>query len=301
MEKEYGKCENCGKTFIKKKKNAKYCSQECKRQKGNKRIRRYKAKCANCGKELLRSRNVTSKEPLRFCNAKCASEYRNKNNDKRKCVICGESFIPNKKNHLCCSRECKDKYTFFQKEQKCVICGEKFNAYTKRTTCCKECETKLHKKRVIENFKNGKYPKTLTKIHKKVNEFLKELNISYENEKPFGKYIIDIYLENCNLCIEVMGGYWHCDSRRDKQNLSNNSKEKIQRDKSKKEFIEQNYGIHILYLWEEDINNSPEKCKRLILLFIKHKGILVNYHSSSYNYNKRLSYSAKNKKQYIEL
>ena len=296
-------CLYCNNIFETTKAQKKFCCDKCreKYQEKHRKPRRYRAYCANCGKELIRARNITKKEPLRFCDAKCASEYRNLHNKKRKCAVCGTEFIPNRSNHLCCSRKCKDAYMNFQEERECVICGKKFHTYSFSYTCSDECESELHALRTLENFENGKYPTSLTKIHKKVNEFLDELGINYKNEHKISRYSIDIYLEKYNLCIEVMGEYWHQDSRFFKKIKTEEKDVPWIKDKKKKETVEKT-GTKILYLWEKDINERENICKSLIKLFIHNKGILDNYHSSSYDFNKKnqLKYYKSYKKQYME-
>lgn len=297
------KCKNCGKDFETTKKNKIFCCTKCTRKYGEKhrKPRRYVAHCANCGKELIRARNVTEKEPLRFCNAKCASEYRNSHNEERKCVVCGTPFIPNRSNHLCCCRKCKDAYMNYQEERECVICGKKFHTYSFSHTCSEECESELHALRTLENFENGKYPTSLTKIHVKINELLETMNIHYKNEQKFSRYSVDIYLTDYNLCIEIMGGYWHQDSRKFKKEKGQDAYAPWIKDKKKREIIK-GMGSQVLYLWEDDINNNINLCKELILLFINNNGELENYQSSSYGFTKKnkLKYYKTYKKQYME-
>lgn len=44
-------------------------------------------------------------------------------------------------------------------------------------------------------------------------------------------------------------------------------------------------NIEILYLWEDDLYKNEELCKKLIQLYIRNKGILLNYNSFNYHLN----------------
>lgn len=89
---------------------------------------------------------------------------------------------------------------------------------------------------------------------KRVREALENLDLAYIKEKRIGRYSIDFYLGQ-KLCIEVQGEYWH------------NIPERKETDKRKREYLESN-GYHVLYLWENDLDNS----ERDILAFLKNLG-----------------------------
>lgn len=108
------------------------------------------------------------------------------------------------------------------------------------------------------------------------------MSIISENEKTFGNFSVDNYLVNSNLIIEVMGSYFHADHRIYTNSLYWMQKDRIKRDKAKHSLLDNKYGIQILYLWEEDINNNIDLCKKLIFLYIDSAGKLNNYHSFNY-------------------
>jgi hypothetical protein len=131
-------------------------------------------------------------------------------------------------------------------------------------------------KRLVESdFKFSK-----TKPEKTVDTLLDKVNIKYECEYDCKYYLIDRYLYDFNLMIEVQGNFFHCNPT---MNLENNRKEKIiRKDKSKNTYIKKYKNINILYLWEKDINDNPELCEKLINLYVDANGILENYHSFNY-------------------
>jgi hypothetical protein len=122
-----------------------------------------------------------------------------------------------------------------------------------------------------------------TKPEKIVDTFLDKLKIRYQSEYDCKYYLIDKYLFDYNLMIEVQGNYFHCNPT---MNIENNRKEKIiRKDKSKNTYIKKYKNIDVLYLWEKDINDNPKICEKLIELYIKNNGSLENYHSFNYESN----------------
>lgn len=164
--------------------------------------------------------------------------------------------------------------------------------------CCKECrrnwyaqvwsqqpEVKQRSRRVmLDNLSSGKMSTTNSIPQIKINNILDENNIAYCNEYVFDFYSVDNYLVDSKLIIEVQGDYWHCSPLTNK-NINTNQAKAIRRDKAKQTFIQNKYGINILYLWETDIKKQPEMCKQLISEYIKQKGVLLNYHSFNYCLN----------------
>lgn len=122
--------------------------------------------------------------------------------------------------------------------------------------------------------------KTMTSPHRKTVEILKKNRIWYENEYRAGRFLLDVYLGK-TLGIEVQGSYWHGDIRLYPKPKNEIQKKADKRDKRKKLFLEEK-GIAVLYIWEKDIDENPEVCKKLILRFFERNGKLSNYHSMNY-------------------
>lgn len=80
-----------------------------------------------------------------------------------------------------------------------------------------------------------------------------------------------------------MQEYWHADPRRFDVIKYVQQKASIARDKSKDSYIKNKYGYNILYLWERDIEDTPEICKALIMAYVGNNGKLDNYHSFNYH------------------
>ena len=55
-----------------------------------------------------------------------------------------------------------------------------------------------------------------TSIEIEVEKWLKENNINYTFQKAFGRYVVDFYLPEYNVVIEVDGAYWHGEGKEDK-------------------------------------------------------------------------------------
>lgn len=142
-------------------------------------------------------------------------------------------------------------------------------------------DTALRQK-AVERVLNSSYhdEKPPSKPQVLINELLDKKNIDYDNESWFVYYPVDNYLVDSDLIIEVHGDYWHVNPTLD---IKNKSKERVlSKDRGKNTFLNRQYGINPLYLWEYDINNNKELCSKLIDMYISNNGILPNYHSFNY-------------------
>lgn len=275
----------------------------------------YFVKCENCGKEVYKTKSQYNKAKHHFCSTKCQKEFEHKEKyEYRECEICKELFYVSKKStQRFCSTECQRIWQtkqvgvlnpkFARKETKCEYCGEKYliRNYKFESPEHKFCSNKCRqawyaevfsqdekwkeesKKRAVRILENRQLD-TNTKPQQIINNILEDMCIPYVNEKGFKYYAVDNYLNNHNLIIEVMGDFWHCHPLKyNKDNMRDIHKKRIPKDKAKHTYFKNNYGIEILYLWEDDIYNNLEVCKILINKYIKSNGILKNYHSFNYH------------------
>lgn len=121
-----------------------------------------------------------------------------------------------------------------------------------------------------------------SKPQKMINDILDEMNIKYIGEYNCKYYLVDHYLSDYHLMIEVQGDFWHCSPLLSNKSNTSGIKGNLIKDKRKHTYVKNKYGIEILYLWEKDINENFELCKKLIELYINKKGKLENYHSFNY-------------------
>lgn len=101
---------------------------------------------------------------------------------------------------------------------------------------------------------------------------LNDLKIIHKPQYPINKkFVVDEFIPQHNLIIEAFGGYWHGDPRR----FSESSLSKIQLNNMKKDSSRTKYlkkcGYRILILWEKDLKERPEWCKKEILRSIKNQ------------------------------
>ena len=272
---EYVKCEWCGKLVYKtpsqlKKHKHHYCSNKCQSEKKHSETYEDRA-CEICGNLM----HVSKKSTQRFCSVECQKIWQTRQTgelntrftqEKIKCDYCNKEYfvkkykVDNDQNHFC-SKECRQAWY---------------------STVWSQSDEWREKSRIraLEMLQNNKID-TLTKPQLIVNELLNLYNIKYTNEEPFVYYSIDNYLVDYNLAIEVMGNYWHGNPLKfDK--LNDLQRKNIRRDKSKHTFVNEYYGINILYLWEKDILENSELCGLLIKSYIANNGVLENYHSFNY-------------------
>lgn len=130
----------------------------------------------------------------------------------------------------------------------------------------------------------GKFDHVETNIQIMINNILKDMNIEYENEYNCKYVSIDnaIFVNNNLLFIECNGSFWHTDPRVYSTINYELQKKRIKMDKIKHTYIKNKYNIGILYLWEVDVLNNIDLCKKLILEYINNNGSLEDYHSFNY-------------------
>lgn len=120
-----------------------------------------------------------------------------------------------------------------------------------------------------------------------IDELLDKLKIKNDKEYNIKYYLVDNYLPEHNLMIEVQGDYWHVSPLTFKKELSEKDKRHISRDKSKHTYIKNKYGIEVLYLWESDIKKNITLCEELIKKYVSSNGVLDNYHSFNYSISEK--------------
>lgn len=171
---ETKKCLYCGKEFVAKQKNRKWCSVRChdivyrmsKGIKTNTNATPYIKICTECGKEFETFRDATV-----TCSHECSMKRKRSHKEKitKKCVICGVEFETNNESlKTCGSKDCiyenKKKSSrirnyrererkkierkwykaFHTVERECKVCGTLFYCLDKEpnVTCSKECSKK---------------------------------------------------------------------------------------------------------------------------------------------------------------
>ena len=268
--------------------------------------------CEWCGKLVYKTQSQLNKHEHHYCSNKCQSEKKHAETyENRPCEICGKLMHVSKKStQRFCSGECQKIWQtqqvgelnkrFSREKISCTYCGNEFFIKKYKTNmgqnhfCSKKCRQEWYanvwsqsdtwreesRKRAVDILKNNTAT-TLTKPQIIINGLLDDYNIKYNNEEPFVYYSVDNYLIDYNLVIEVMGDYWHANPMKFNK-LNDLQRKNICRDKAKRTFIDKYYGTKILYLWEKDILERPDLCMSIILLYIKNKGVIDNYHSFNY-------------------
>ena len=250
--------------------------------------------CDECHKYFMTTICFLLQNHFNFCSHKCYSDFRSKyyvgdkasvyTKIKVKCDYCGkEILIPKNKietknkegiSHNFCNHKC---YSEFRKK---YYVGDKlYNTGIKMSSEWKErCRINT-----VKCYSEGKYNRQ-TKPQIIVNKILENNQIEYVNEKNYKYYSVDNFLNKYQLGIEVMGDYFHVNPTiyKNMNSINEMQKKDIIRDKRKHTYILKYYDLQLLYLWESDILNEPEKCEQLIKLYIFKEGLLDDY--QSYNY-----------------
>lgn len=143
--KHYEVCQICGKSFLTLKKNAKFCSKDCGRQ-----AYLIKNTCSVCGKIFI-AKDKRHIYCSKQCRDEARNNRAKENDRKIcTCKNCGEQyFYGDRHDKDFCSKSCRQSYDYHadknQETRKCVICGKNFSVYKykKTATCSLECRSKL--------------------------------------------------------------------------------------------------------------------------------------------------------------
>lgn len=102
-------------------------------------------------------------------------------------------------------------------------------------------------------------------------DFIQPLNIECVRQYKIDTRLFDFFLPTHNLIIEVNGDYWHGNPKKFKRRNSQ-QKEALKRDRIKKSLALASHH-RIIYIWEDDIKNHPDKVRKTLMKNISIKAI----------------------------
>lgn len=303
-------CKECGIKFKQKHTRNHFCSQRCKSTYNSRNVPTVPGNCSYCSKNMPIKRKLIGKQENFFCSKLCESSYRSDlGSEYRICEQCGNDFRTKKSTNVrMCSVSCQIEWqkenmsgennprydhNFKDRIKKCLYCEKEISVSKYRLKTKRYCSRKC----LILSGNSS-----MTNPHISLTEMLIEKNIFFEIEYSVGnRFYVDCYVSSIELCIEVMGNYWHCNSERYKSPINESQKYGIEKDIRKREYIK-SLGMNVLYLWEKDITENPEMCKKIIELAIKNKGSLPLEHSNYYSIKKgKLVYNENSKRQFMDI
>jgi len=189
--------------------------------------------CKNCGKSFKEYKS-RGREPL-FCSRECYYDYwKYMRNRTKICQICGVEYTPRVGEYdssKYCSMTCL--WESLKTEPKAFICEHCGKMFFKKNT---NHEYRFCSQSCTHAFKGR------TGIEKKVFDVLIENGIEFEEQKQFGRFCVDFFIEP-NIVIECDGEYWH------------NKPEVVERDLRKNKYLSK-HGLIIYRLNESVINDS---------------------------------------------
>ena len=293
-----------------------YCSKECT---NNAKRTGCDIVCDNCGKVFYRRKYHIDRQNLKhqnsFCSVECEFDFKHKQAEEvRICEQCQGSFTVLKSDpKRFCSIYCQHTWQttrvgelnprFTSVSIPCSYCGK--DHYVKPYKlheqkyffCSVNCRqswyanvysqteefSEFHKNKILKQLSDGVFQSTDSRPQLITNGLLDKLFITYERERQYGYYAVDNYLIDYDLIIEIQGDYWHANPTIFNLNLTEKQCDRINKDKRKHTYIKNQYGIEMLYLWENDIINRPDVCESLIKQYVIKAGRLNNYHSFNYD------------------
>lgn len=107
-----------------------------------------------------------------------------------------------------------------------------------------------------------KFQRKETKPEATVRGMLDKLGVSYKAQAPLGWYVVDFFLSDRKIIIQVDGGYWHADRRLYEdvgRTPSPRQKQQRRLDTSCDSYLI-NRGYKVIRLWELDLARDPNGC-----------------------------------------
>ena len=306
------KCINCKQNYIPKNKKQKFCCLNCKKEYYKKYLF-YSYKCSYCGKEYKTHWFHNGKNKEYFCSKRCEILFRRNNGGLyiiKHCEICGKEIIITRKDRLTqrfCGTKCQSLWQsltlvgdnsnykkFLKQMTKRKICDNCFLEFKSRVKkpkkfnfCSEKCKEEYISKTLISDEEcqvlgNLSSRKSKTEPQRIADSIMQKLGIAYVNEHKIGTYWIDTYVPTNKTCIEIMGSYWHGDSRfYSKKELNEVQVRVMTRDKTKQEYL-LSLGYKIIYLWEYDIITNPPLCEHILKEYLQKDKIFSVIHSSNF-------------------
>lgn len=269
-----------------------FCNRECKSRWHSKEYENQKVSknCEYCGKEIRKQKSKIKN--TKFCSRDCLAQSKSKKASiSLECEWCKKTF--NKKKSMVndrnfCSAKCRDNWNSEFKNIQvtliCLMCEKEFKRYKsgkdRAKTCSIECLNKYksylakNDKDTIEHLRNNGIKVCLsakkfdTLPERIVKEYLIDNKIDFEFQKTIDKkYVVDFYLTETNMVLEVYGDYWHCNPNiygENKKPINEYQSKQIIKDRNRKMYLEE-HGYKFEIIWEYDIhNNLKEEMKSII-------------------------------------
>lgn len=96
-----------------------------------------------------------------------------------------------------------------------------------------------------------------------IENILNEIGVSFQPSYQIGRFIIDFWIPNKNVCVECYGDYWHCNPHI--YNKANKYQQKnVERDIKKLEML-RSKNYRMLILWEYDIVHNLDRVRKILV------------------------------------
>lgn len=263
-------CQVCGKQWLdipSAQGRKKFCSRECATQG---MVTKEERTCVVCAKPYW----CRPSRPERMtCSHSCGSillvkrlriEGRITNPEVLTCDQCGGSYVVSryrgkdgKQPAKYCSRRCQNKAARGAKGPRvervpytCQVCGFKGLAerWENRKYCSHRCNGVAQTRRMAEQ--------SPTTIETEVYSVLSEMGIAFEPQCVVDYYLVDAFLLDLGVIVEVQGDYFHCNpSVYPDGPINDLQRNSIRRDKIKLGYFKK-LGYPVIQLWEKDIRSE---------------------------------------------
>jgi len=221
-----------------------------------------------CEKQVALRRGI----PNRFCSKVCGCK-----GEPLTCVVCEKRFDDKHRKTKTCSSECasrlrsKNTSEWHKKMPQDKKLEHFIKIITKTARTRKENNTPswnsgktgIYSDETIEKIRNATLQQLQrevfrkTSIEKKIEAFLKSMDIPYQYSYIMNKVQFDFYLVNANILIECDGDYWHANPKfYPDESKWYETQKRIRAKDVVKTKIANDLGFKLLRFWEDDINHN---------------------------------------------
>lgn len=242
------------------------------------------ATCKTCQKEF---HVPPSRSKAKFCSHKCQGLA--KRRKPKRCEQCGSDFSPRRPESKYCSPECVTQSLVNSQEYSCTYCSNAVskpaNHASKNKFCSWECSNQWSKRNQAEAFcevcgqtchvsksrqkdfsccsKSCLEKLKTNRVEKLAYSTLQTANIHFvEQHEINNKFIVDAYLPNHRVVLQVDGDYWHGNPATYPEPTSM-QKKNIARDKSSDAYLHK-CGYKVVRIWESELKQNPQILVRKI-------------------------------------
>jgi very-short-patch-repair endonuclease len=201
-------CAQCGATFTTIDPRQRFCRRAC--------LHAYQSSlfadrvtliCQQCGATYEQKPSLA--QTSHYCSRQC-SDAAQREVLTLDCKVCGKPFqrIPSRAGEYC-SYRCMGADQRDRIQKACEVCGKPFEVNRARDTLRSTCSRACKRIAWVETVRSYVGKRGETKPEQQVRNALEQIGVAYQPQYAVAGYLVDFYLPDHCIALEVDGVYWH--------------------------------------------------------------------------------------------